>query len=110
VNLRIDAIYIAGGSLCAVLPALKYENAVSAICDVRPIKSKTEFYRHVEPRNAAGHFDARQVVDRELGLFDQFDDRAEPALIRDGEGGLDPEPELRQTDNIGQVKRCRGEC
>lgn len=40
-NLGIDAIHVACGTLCAVLLALKNEDAVLPIGDVRPIKSKT---------------------------------------------------------------------
>jgi hypothetical protein len=47
-------------------------------------------------------------MDREFGLFDQFDNRSKAALVGDSERSMDPESELCQADNIGKVQILEG--
>lgn len=59
VNLRIDAVHVAGRALRLPPIPIEDENPVFPARDTRPVKSQTEFNRHIEPRNAVGELDAR---------------------------------------------------
>ena len=47
-------------------------------------------------------------MNREIRLFDQIDNCAEPALIRSGESGVDRQPELRQAYYVREVLVLKG--
>jgi hypothetical protein len=54
----IDPVHVARRALGAASPALEDEHAVFAFRCVGPVKSETQFYGHVKPRDAARNFDA----------------------------------------------------
>jgi hypothetical protein len=89
VNLRIDAVHIAGRALRLKLFRVEDKNPVFRARDARPVKGQTELDRHIEPGKAMGQLDARQIVNGEIRFFDSFNDRLEPALIRNRESGVD---------------------
>jgi hypothetical protein len=75
---------------------------------VRAVKSKTKLHGHVEPRNTAGRLYAREVMDGKIGLLDQFDDSRKAALVRNCQRNMNPQAELRQTNNVGEVQILKG--
>ena len=103
-NLCVDAVYLTRGSLRSISPALKNKHAVSSLGSMRTIKSEAQFDGHVETRNAAGYFDTRQIVDREIGFFDQPNNRVQTSLIRYRYRGVSPKPELCQANDVREVK------
>ena len=59
VDLRIDTVDVTRGSLRSVAPAIKNEDPVLTLCNVRTVKGETQFNRHVESWNPAGVVPAR---------------------------------------------------
>lgn len=59
VNLRIDAVHVAGRALRLPPIPIEDKNPVFPARDTRPVKSQAEFNRHIEPRNTMGQLDAR---------------------------------------------------
>ena len=53
--------------------------------------------------------DAGQIVDGEIGLLDQVDDRGQPSLVGNRQRGVDPKTKLGQTDDVRkiQILECR---
>lgn len=43
-------------------------------------------------------------MDGEFGLLDQFDNGRKAALVRNRQRNVNPKPELRQTNNVGEVQ------
>jgi hypothetical protein len=64
VDLRIDTVDVTRGSLRPVAPALKNEDPVLSVRDMRTVESETQLDRHIESGNPAGRLNTRQVVDR----------------------------------------------
>lgn len=104
VNLWIDSIDIACGSLGAIGFAFKNEDPVFAFRVVRSMKSEAEFHGHVEAGHTVRRFDAGQVVDGEVGFFDQLDDRFKSALIRDCQGSVETQTKLGQPNDVCEVE------
>ena len=104
VDLRIDTVDIARGSLRPVAPALKDEDPVLSVRNMRTVKSETQLDRHIESRNPSGRLNTGQVVDGNIRVLDQTDNRFQPSLRRHGEGGIKTQPEQGESDNISQIE------
>ncbi len=103
-NLRVDPVDIASGSLRTVSPAFKDIDPVSTVRNVGAVQRQAKLYGHVEARDSLRQLNAREIVNRKVRLLDESDDGFEPALVWDREGCIYAQTKLGEADQVSQIQ------
>ncbi len=102
--LGINSVYVTRGAQRLIRLRIEDVNAMRSLTSFGMVESQAKFERHIEAGNAMRQLDTGKIVNGKIRTLNERKDCIEPALIWYGQRHIDTQPELAETNDIGEVK------